>query len=770
MSRPVAHNKVSVPISGSIVNGDDVGNIVYTVDGAGNNYYDGYADRLWVPSAEGAAPIVFVTDTFTQGYTGDVNEAVPIFFACAGTSSAAIIYTANRLPGMDGQDFSTAEEALTYLTRNGYFILEGNDPFEGINADNLRLEVDASKMSSYPGGDDAWYDLSGNYNVITLDNGPTFNSGGWLTFDGTDDYGYSTSTSLNITGNVTMNAWVRNNGTGASVGNYMSKAQNNGYRIRRNGGNGSAFWIYSAGNSVNGGAIYDNIWYMVTGVFSSTGLRAYINGNLVASNSTPYSPSSLTLDSLYIGAYTVGAELFGGDIMNAQVYASALTEAEIKQNYFGSPIVTDGLVFAVDANNIVSYPKSGTSWYNLTGSVVSASLINSPTFDPTNGGTIRFDGTDEYAAVQYNSSLDITNAITVEAWVKYASQGEIGGVGRTYSVISYKGYPWTWLLEDISGQFNFRISTTSDSDSRLDSNYYHGLNNWDHVVCTYNGSTQAIYVNGVLRNSKSLTGTINTSATTIELGTYGSGDYSFNGWLANHRIYNRALTSTEILQNYQAEQYRFAGPQGIVTNGLLLYWDAGNLDSYPGTGTTIYDLSGNGNNGTLYNGVGFNQANGGVLTFDGVDDYVRSYNPNLSTTTSTVMGAARYSGATRGRMINSTDVNWLMGHWSNSTENYYAAGWVSSVGTGTSDTNWRIYAALGNQPSDAWSLYVNNTVTATSTGGVSGPDGISIGAQTYSSFQEFSTGNFSFVLVYNRVLTAAEMTQNYNYFKGRFGL
>ena len=102
MSRPVAHNKVSVPISGSIVNGDDVGNIVYTVDGAGNNYYDGYADRLWVPSAEGAAPIVFVTDTFTQGYTGDVNEAVPIFFACAGTSSAAIIYTANRLPGMEG--------------------------------------------------------------------------------------------------------------------------------------------------------------------------------------------------------------------------------------------------------------------------------------------------------------------------------------------------------------------------------------------------------------------------------------------------------------------------------------------------------------------------------------------------------------------------------------------------------------------------------------------------------------------------------------------
>ena len=214
----------------------------------------------------------------------------------------------------------------------------------------------------------------------------------------------------------------------------------------------------------------------------------------------------------------------------------------------------------------------------------------------------------------------------------------------------------------------------------------------------------------------------------------------------------------------------FGGPD-IVTNGLVLIWDVANPLSYPGTGTTIYDLSGNGNNGTLVNGVGYNQTNGGVLTFDGVDDYGISYNPNLQTTTSTVMGAARYSGATRGRMINSTDVNWLMGHWNNSTENYYAEGWVSAVQAGTSDTNWRIYAALGNQPTDTWSLYVNNSLSAgPNSGGGLGPDGISIGAQTFGGTSEFSTGQFSFVLVYNRVLTTAEMTQNYNYFKGRFGL
>ena len=133
------------------------------------------------------------------------------------------------------------------------------------------------------------------------------------------------------------------------------------------------------------------------------------------------------------------------------------------------------------------------------------------------------------------------------------------------------------------------------------------------------------------------------------------------------------------------------------------------------------------------------------------------------------MGAARYSGGVRGRMINSTVNNWLMGHWNNSTENYYAEGWVSAVQAGVSDTNWRIYSALGDVSGDIYSLYVNNSLSAgPSNGGTAGPWGISVGAQGFGS--EFSTGQFSFVLVYNRVLTVAEMTQNYNFFKGRLGL
>jgi hypothetical protein len=133
------------------------------------------------------------------------------------------------------------------------------------------------------------------------------------------------------------------------------------------------------------------------------------------------------------------------------------------------------------------------------------------------------------------------------------------------------------------------------------------------------------------------------------------------------------------------------------------------------------------------------------------------------------MGAARYTGTSpHGRMINSVNNNWLLGHWNSSTENYYAEGTVYGISAGPDDTNWRIYTGTGDISGDSWGFYVNNSLIVQNNAGVQGPNGINIGRQGFGG--EWSTGQFSFVLVYNRVLTTAEMTQNYNYFKGRFGL
>jgi len=217
------------------------------------------------------------------------------------------------------------------------------------------------------------------------------------------------------------------------------------------------------------------------------------------------------------------------------------------------------------------------------------------------------------------------------------------------------------------------------------------------------------------------------------------------------------------------------GPR-IVTSGLVLAWDIADRNSYPGSGATVFDISGNGNNGTITGGVTYNAATfNGVLTTNGTTGYISSTTPNLASTNYTVIGAARYNGATRGRMINATSNNWLLGHWAAGgtpgTANYYAEGWVSnSAGSGANDTLWRMYTGTGNIAGDSYAFYINNILTdGPNTGGSAGPNGITVGRYAPGN-SEYSTGDFSFVLVYNRILSASEITQNYNAQKSRFNL
>jgi hypothetical protein len=205
----------------------------------------------------------------------------------------------------------------------------------------------------------------------------------------------------------------------------------------------------------------------------------------------------------------------------------------------------------------------------------------------------------------------------------------------------------------------------------------------------------------------------------------------------------------------------------LILPGLVLCLDAANSKSYPGSGTTWYNLISGGVNGTLTNGPTYSSANGGVIALDGVNDYI-DVPINLTNTNYTIMGAARYV-VVGGRTFSAKNNNWLMGHWSVSTQNHYAEGWVSDVQSGPSDTNWRIYAATGNYSGDSWAMYVNGVLNAgPNTGGSNGPNGFAIGSS--SGTGEFSNSHISFLICYNRVLTAAEIQQNYNALRGRFSV
>jgi hypothetical protein len=208
----------------------------------------------------------------------------------------------------------------------------------------------------------------------------------------------------------------------------------------------------------------------------------------------------------------------------------------------------------------------------------------------------------------------------------------------------------------------------------------------------------------------------------------------------------------------------------IITNGLVMYLDADSPESYAGTGTNWYDLSNNNNNGVLNGGITYTTNGGyGVIQLNGNGNYVRVSSLNLSSGNYTIIGGTRYTGGGNGRILSALTNNWLLGHWSDSVLNYYANGWVSSVGAGAADTSWRIYTGTGNPTAGVYSMYVNGTLNVSNGNGTAGPNGLAIGAYG-PALTEYTNGQVSFVLAYNRVLTADEITRTYNAFKYRIGL
>jgi hypothetical protein len=176
----------------------------------------------------------------------------------------------------------------------------------------------------------------------------------------------------------------------------------------------------------------------------------------------------------------------------------------------------------------------------------------------------------------------------------------------------------------------------------------------------------------------------------------------------------------------------------------------------------LSDLSGNSNHGTLAGTMGRSGAYGGVVQLTG-NNYI-STPLNLSSGAYTVFAAARYT-TVGGRIITSANNNWLLGHWSGSTENHYAEGWVSDVSAGAGDTNWRILASTGNTATDSWQMYVNGVQTYSNANGSAGPNGLGI-----NIYSERSSCEVGMLLAYNRVLSAEEIRQNFASYRARFGI
>jgi hypothetical protein len=218
----------------------------------------------------------------------------------------------------------------------------------------------------------------------------------------------------------------------------------------------------------------------------------------------------------------------------------------------------------------------------------------------------------------------------------------------------------------------------------------------------------------------------------------------------------------------------------IVRDGLVLWLDAVIPSSYPGSGTTWTDLSGNGNNGTLVNGVGYSGDNLGSLSFDGVNDYVSGTNNitlqlvnDLTVSAWVKLGDAANQGIVEKVKLSTyngygiTKQSGLFKFWTASNGNY---AYTNSNTTYIADNNW--YYVVGRRMSGTNRLFINSILQSDSQSPPLSDSGqVYVIGRYYSNVDNYYLGgNISQVSIYNRALTAAEISQNYEVLKSRFNL
>ncbi len=292
--------------------------------------------------------------------------------------------------------------------------------------------------------------------------------------------------------------------------------------------------FYNGYNVPTGGyVVYQNKSTLGPSVFAPTGNTQMVN--------LTYSLGNITASTIYDSLKWINSQN---------------TIIAVNRDY--ENIVTSGLTILLDAGFTPSYPLSGTSWTDLSFSGNNGTLLNTPTYSSSNGGLLTFSS----SSLQYGTIPNIGNLTnwTIEVWFNLTSTL----TGKVTSLVSneYNG-----------SVLNFSVGTNNQpSNANLAVGFFNGswrstvgfvpsTNVWYQVVGTYDGSTIRQYVNGIASG-----GTLNYVGTSTSGGNIRimrrwddslTASNFVDGKLSNVKIYNRSLTASEILQNYNAQVSRF---------------------------------------------------------------------------------------------------------------------------------------------------------------------------------------------------------------------
>jgi hypothetical protein len=576
----------------------------------------------------------------------------------------------------------------------------------------------------------------------------------------------------------------------------------NGWVIQRNAS--TSFWqtwVSAGGDSTwinaNQIAYTDNTSQIVTLRKNESTLNLFSNGSSNGAISIANTTITHTSNGLSLGRWEAyDGRFYNGTMCEILVFNRGLSDIELKQvnTYLGQKwgiSNTDRSIIDLSGNDDNGLLGAGTITYM-------------PSYDYYNKGSLRFDGLDDYVDLGTNNLLTtLTNNITVEAWIKIP-------VSTNRYTIYGNGYSGTGMM------FGTSVNTPGGLEVYYPTIYVAystagvlQADTWQHVVYTRNGSglnTHAFYINGV---SQTVTQTANGSDS---WGTSGTNRYlglrsgvMFNGQMSSVKVYNRSLHASEVVQNYEAQKSRFANT--IVQQGLVLNLDAGNPYSYAGSGTTWYDVSGAVNDFTVVNSPTYSVDQ---FTLNGTTQYfsISAASGFFISSTNNFYADVGYAWSisvwfkfpvsptsVRDVTVNGGNCSYCMFGNSGGIGGAETLSLFVSGISGTSAGFHPYFCIIGvrgskTQLSDSsvntntWNNVVVTWNGSAGRGYFNGVDkgalnigangmqvsGYTIGSTGGGASGHLFEGNISQTFVYSRAISAAEVLQNYNAIKGRFGL
>ena len=454
-------------------------------------------------------------------------------------------------------------------------------------------------------------------------------------------------------------------------------------------------------------------------------------------------------------------------------------------------IVTSGVSLNLDASFVSSYPKTGTTWYDLSGNNYSGTTTNvGISYDSIIPGYLVFNGgyIENIGATSSFSFIQNTGVFTISALVRPTDYTVEGSIMSTYRNLGEKGFT-LGCGGTASGILDFRMDNGSGYVINNQISNFFTTNNWVFITIVGNGSNIQYYKDEVLFSTSGSLGTLGTgnSGRILSVGAANVLTNDWDGDISQVLIYNRALSQEEIEQNYNAILQKF-----IRRDNLILSLDAQNTNLYAVSTTTAYDVSGNGYNGALTNGVQYVADGDGSWSFDGVNDDIEpvgsvdtlSFIQNsgifticawvkvndTTTTQRVIMGNNRNATTEKGFVLSKgTDADRIRFVMTNGSGNVYS----QQIDNYFLDNNWVFVTIVGNGTNVIYykngSLFTTGSSIGTLSTG-SSQRSLAIGGVAGAVSTLFWKGGISQTSIYDINLTAAEIGTIYAATKTRYGL